>query len=313
MSDCNCGCDCNCSAVIQKGDIGPKGDTGKNGDYGGFSRMWKFDTVTLANPASTYLRLNSNVFSTTTTIYVNTTDVGANASGFLNAIENSGNYGLVKLFKEYDSNKYALFNVTNYTLVGSYVSLTVIYEGSNGSFSANDDIVLSFTPRGPIITNYLYTLSRFPSIPQSSGSKISLGTKLIALGSPVVEEDPMNAYNPTTGLWTSPKNGYYDISFVVGFAVQPDPEIFPFQGGTGYILGGITDNVGNNVYCSDMVLIDSTGATAPDQIVVSSSSIMRKLPASSTLCVRIFNKTGGIINTNNNSVFILNIKLVQTY
>lgn len=297
------------------GTNGTNGADGSDGDYGGFSRMWKFDTATGVSPSSTYLRLNNATFGATTSVYINTTDAVANASGFLGAIQNSTNYGMIKIFKEYDSSNYVLYNVTGWSTVGTYVTLTVSYLGGNGSFSMNDNVVLSFTPRGasyaPLI-NFLFTIGSLETkvIPQSVGlTQLRDGTVLVpTLIS--VEQDYMNAYNPATGIWTCPVQGYYDISFFVGFTQGS------FTGGAGYVYAGITDGLSptaNIIACSDIATVDSAGTTAPTAIQLSSAYVMRQMTVGTQLAIRILNKSAGSITCIAGSSAHFCIKLVQTY
>lgn len=148
---CNCG-NSNCCNGIPIGKQGPAGATGaagSNGQYGGFSSRWLFSTTTSSNPSSTTLRLNNSSPASATLIYVNETNADStNVQPFLNSFSNGGSFGLIRIFKEFNSAVFADFQVGLVVDSGSYFSIGVTYVSGSGSFAANDSVVLSFAANG---------------------------------------------------------------------------------------------------------------------------------------------------------------------
>jgi len=125
------------------------GATGAQGVYGGFSSVWQFTDVVGGGSASTELGFNSNNFSLVTTLKVSDTNADSiNVDGLLDSLDNSGNFGLIRVFKESDSTQFVAFEVTNVVDSGTYHTLTVTYKMHNGTFADNDSVVLTFAPKG---------------------------------------------------------------------------------------------------------------------------------------------------------------------
>lgn len=152
------GCGCNTCSGLPIGPRGLKGDTGAagaagaagaNGQYGGFSSRWLFSDTTSSNPSSTTLRLNNSSPASATLIYVNETNADStNVQPFLNSFSNGGNFGLIRIFKEFNSAIFADYQVGLVMDSGSYFTIGVTYVSGSGSFSANDSVVLSFAANG---------------------------------------------------------------------------------------------------------------------------------------------------------------------
>lgn len=125
------------------------GADGEDGLFGGFSLPWNFSTSTSTNPATGTLRFNNTTYSSVTNLYINTTDNNSvDASSFLAAFSNSSNYGLIKIFKEDDSSKFWMGTITGVTNSGSYYTIAVTYITHNSSFAGNNNLVVTFTPKG---------------------------------------------------------------------------------------------------------------------------------------------------------------------
>jgi hypothetical protein len=127
----------------------PIGQSGQDGEYGGYSSLWKFSTnTTPGDPGVNYLRIDSGL----TNIYVSTTNGdNTNLAAFLASFDDTGadgNYGFIRLFKEYDSNTHKLFKLTRVNNNGTYYTLEVTFISANNSFNNNENIVLSFQPAG---------------------------------------------------------------------------------------------------------------------------------------------------------------------
>ena len=135
------------------GSNGTNGTNGSDGLFGGFSGEWVFDTATSANPPVTELRFNNATLSSVTAIYVNDTNADStDYNGFLetfkNTISGTDEYGLVRVWKQYDSNTFLLGKITNVVDNGADHTITITYIGSNGTFTDTDDVVMSFAPSG---------------------------------------------------------------------------------------------------------------------------------------------------------------------
>lgn len=136
---CSCN-DCNDITLFS-------GNPGTNGIFGGQSSKWKFDAVAGTAPGTSYIRFNVGAPASVTTIYINETNFDStDMSAFLTSFNATGDYGLIRLFKEFDANTFWIGTITNIVDAGTYRTLTVTHTQSNGTFSADDAIVVSFTP-----------------------------------------------------------------------------------------------------------------------------------------------------------------------
>lgn len=145
---CNCSSNpCGCDSGIELPYL--TGAAGSDGIFGGFSAEWKFDNNTTPSPSSTYVRVDNAAPAAITKIYVHINNIdGTDHDNFLNSFTNGGAFGLIRLFKEYDSNKFWLGQITAVTDNTTYYTLDVTYILHNGIFAANENIVLTFTPKG---------------------------------------------------------------------------------------------------------------------------------------------------------------------
>ena len=153
---------CNsCSNITLPGVVGPAGTAGANGSdgsdgndgvFGGYSVQWQFETDILAPPSSGYLKLNNATPASVTELFVHDTAKGSiDASSFLasfTANNNPGSYGLIRIFKRNSSTVFWSGKVTGVVNSGSYYTLSVTPILSNGTFSADDDLVVSFVSNG---------------------------------------------------------------------------------------------------------------------------------------------------------------------
>jgi hypothetical protein len=125
---------------------------GNDGVFGGYSVQWQFETDILAPPSSGYLKLNNATPSSVTELFVHdTAKESIDASSFLasfTANNNPGSYGLIRIFKRNSSTVFWSGKVTGVVNSGSYYTLSVTPILSNGTFSADDDLVVSFVSNG---------------------------------------------------------------------------------------------------------------------------------------------------------------------
>ncbi len=149
---CSCN-DCNDITILPgtPGTDGADGANGSDGKYGGHSSIWKFQADYTGSAAPTnYLKVNSATYSVVTSIRVNESNADStDMSGFLTSFDATGNYGYIRLFKEYDDNTFWIGKITNVVDNGSDRTLTVTHTQSNNTFSADDNVVLTFTPIAP--------------------------------------------------------------------------------------------------------------------------------------------------------------------
>ena len=152
MCNCSGSCSCSNSSILP---VGPTGLSGRDGIYGGYSGEWLYSSTTTITPAAGQLRFNRNTANAVTNIFVsNMGDNSTPYSIFLASLTNAGDYGWVRIFKEYDSTKFWMGRITNVVSGGTYFNLTVSFNTASAGliatslFNNNDRIVLSFSPKG---------------------------------------------------------------------------------------------------------------------------------------------------------------------
>lgn len=135
------------------GAAGADGTDGTDGNFGGFSGRWLFDNTTGVDPAATFLRFDNTVLSAVTGIYVNNTnadtvDYSNFLASFANTVDGTNQFGLIKVWKRFDSNTFFYGKMTDYATAAAGKVFPVTHIESNGTFAANDELVISFTPNG---------------------------------------------------------------------------------------------------------------------------------------------------------------------
>lgn len=123
----------------------PVGEDGADGLYGGYSSDWLFSTTTTPSPASKYVRFNSATYNLVSSIYVSDTN---NDSIDVDLLLDTFTGGYIRIFKKDDNTKFWYGLITANTDSGSYHTLTVTYILSNGTFSADDNIVVTYVKNG---------------------------------------------------------------------------------------------------------------------------------------------------------------------
>jgi hypothetical protein len=126
------------------------GTAGSQGNYGGWSSEWLYDgTSTAAGTSVGDFRFDNGTLSAVTKLYINDTNAdSANLQAFLDAWDNSGAFGLVRISKKTDPNVFWMGIVTAESDTGSEHDVTVTYVVSNGTFTDNDPCVVSFVESG---------------------------------------------------------------------------------------------------------------------------------------------------------------------
>lgn len=144
---CNCG---NCGDSIISN---PAGADGLNGEFGGYSSIFFYNGAgTTAPPPTSSFRFDNITPSSITKIYVSNTNAeNAPATEFLTSLTNSNKFGFIRIFKEFESETFYLFELTNVIDTGTYHELTVVYLGHNflTTPATGNKLVLSFAPAGP--------------------------------------------------------------------------------------------------------------------------------------------------------------------
>lgn len=175
-------CDDN-TTTIPQGNDGDQGPAGNDGIFGGFSGEWLFSTSTSSGPAATFLRFDNATYGSVTNIYIADSNADSiDYSSFLASFSNNSNFGYIRIFKEFDSTKFWLGEVTSVTDNGTDYTIGVTYIMHNSTFAANDNVVVSFTGRGRAPATYeqrintLFQKQDTPYTSTTSGSFVDIGT-----------------------------------------------------------------------------------------------------------------------------------------
>jgi hypothetical protein len=139
--------DCNSNSTTLPLAEGLPGINGINGIFGGWSGAWIFRASTSGPSATREIRLNNTSLSLVTSMFINKTNRdNLNYANFLATFDNSGYFGKLRLFKEFNNNQFIFAEVLAVTDNGTEYQVDISVVLSNGSFSQNDNIVLTFTP-----------------------------------------------------------------------------------------------------------------------------------------------------------------------
>lgn len=127
----------------------PAGSDGSNGEYGGYSSNFLWSTATGSTPGSTFVRFNNSTYSSVTQIFISETNGDSiSVADWLDSFVNSSAFGMIKIFKESDSTKFWFGRVTAHVDNGTDRTLTVTYVDHNGTFAANDSVIVNYTMNG---------------------------------------------------------------------------------------------------------------------------------------------------------------------
>lgn len=146
---CACSNNCACESSVTLPYL--NGAAGENGNAGGYSGKWTYKTTTSAPPVTGTVRFNNSSYSLITTLYIHDVGFGsADYNLFLDNLSNGSNYGRISIYKEFDSTAFWHGEITNVVQSAGYHTVTVTYlaDSGNGSFSNNDNLIISFTPKG---------------------------------------------------------------------------------------------------------------------------------------------------------------------
>lgn len=278
---------------------GSPGTNGAIGPYGGYSRKWRYEGGNTAGGiVPGRLRFNNNDFTLATTLYVYDSDIDSvNVQDFLDGFENDTNYGYIRIFNETDSTQFVCYKLTNIVDSGNYHTLTVEYIAMGSYFVYNDDVVLTFSPAGsPILSNNYLLYVGTPNVIGVTTDTNITDDAGVTFSSTALEEDPLSAFNPATGVWTCPATGYYDFSLL--FAEQSGASA------TGYLSVGICKVGVAIVVCQNTVTFDAN----LDSVAVSACYNLRSCTIGETYIVKTLNRGAGAINNPSVHISIKRVK-----
>lgn len=131
------------------GAAGAPGVAGTDGVFGGYSGEWEYDNAIAVGTGSGEFRFNNVTPASVTKLYINEVNgVAANMAAFLASFDNSGNFGLIRVSKKDNSATFWMGSVTAVADLGSEHDISVSYITSNGTFTDEDDVVISFVNNG---------------------------------------------------------------------------------------------------------------------------------------------------------------------
>jgi hypothetical protein len=114
--------------------------------------VYEFSTNTAAtDPTAGILKFNNVTISSATALYISeTTDEAFSIDADLTTWDDSTSTikGRIRLVKQSDTTKWALFNVLSTSDASGWKTFTVAYVDGNGSFNNTDALTISFVPKG---------------------------------------------------------------------------------------------------------------------------------------------------------------------
>lgn len=281
--------DCNDTSIP----IGPKGDPGTNGTngidgedglFGGWSSSWKYKDNQTTTPAVTYLSTNDTDLNDVTEIYINDTNsLSIDLADFVASFYNEGNLGLLRLFKEHDSSKFAYYEITGLSHTGAVTTLSVTYVDGNGAFVLDDSVIATFTPGLKRV--FFSAQVTPPEITTSVEANISQGVTVPV--TEVYDGWTPGAYDGI--IWTVPVTGFYDLNAWLYATVNEANDI---AFGDGYVTIGITTTDGQYLFASGT---QHTNATTFFLHVTATTNVAY-LTAGRELVIKVLNHTTQNIN-----------------
>jgi len=135
--------------IISFSQAGTTGPTGPQGVYGGYSSEWTFDSATSAGTGSGEIRFDNTTLASVTGLYINDTNADSVVmQAWLDAWDNSGNFGSVRISDKANSNIFWMGKVTAETDSGTEHDITVTHVASNGTFVDGNAVIVSFVNNG---------------------------------------------------------------------------------------------------------------------------------------------------------------------
>ena len=113
------------------------------------------------------------------------------------------------------------------------------------------------------------------------------------------------AYNPTTGIWTCPETGIYDLGFFVSYMRQVDDGWYD-PAFLGKFIAGITSPTGCDYYC-----VNNNSSTVSEKHASINGSIVRPITLNSQLCLKVINLTNFDYTSTSGDIVTLSIQRVK--
>lgn len=135
------------------GATGATGPTGPQGSFGGISVQYVYSSsTTQADPGDTFIRFNAAPASATHLLIDDINAASTDIHVFLQTIDDSTSTikGHVRISKVSDANTFALYEIASMVDNATYFDITVSYLSGSGSFTNNDDVMLTFARTGDI-------------------------------------------------------------------------------------------------------------------------------------------------------------------
>lgn len=141
----SCGCaNCNDNLIIDPVVLN-EGADGENGIYGGFSSTWLFETNTGSTPSTRCVRFNNTTYSSATQVYLHVNN--SETIDYEDFLDEFTVDGYISIYKEFNPNVFVKFKISSVALTANTkLTATVTYVNGNGTFTANDKLVVSYTP-----------------------------------------------------------------------------------------------------------------------------------------------------------------------
>jgi len=286
---------------VPRGKQGDPGIDGRDGIYGGFAGKWTYNgsvSPTVPTMSGTYqLRFNDSDSADVTEIYVSKTgNYAIDFSDFLASFDNSGSYGRIRIFKEYDSTHFWMGEITSVTDSGVFYTLGVTPITYSSSvipttmfISPIDNIVMEFSQNA--VATITDVVSSFSQTIVTINNDI---TRFPLFGSGV----------------TTPKRGYYIALFEADISTQSaEPEVeyeyyFYEMGAPNVAIGG---NGGNTEKRKFKFASDSTPSDGIE-VKISHNTILQGGAGSPNInvCIKALSDTNDVY-INNRSLILMRI------
>lgn len=131
------------------GATGAIGGVGAQGVYGGYSSEWNWDSSNIAGAASGEIRFNNSTLASVAKLFISDTNADSVVmQAWLDAWDNDGNFGSVRISDKLDSNIFWMGKVTAEDDSGVEHDITVTHVASNGTFVDGNAVIVSFVNNG---------------------------------------------------------------------------------------------------------------------------------------------------------------------
>ena len=130
--------------------------------------------------------------------------------------------------------------------------------------------------------------SALPNVPvNTQTAALTLTWAAQATQKPAIVHDDDNAYVPSTGIWTCPTTGRYDIAFAIKMSIATGDGWYT-SGAAGMIQAAVVKDAAEDVYVGDTY----TSVNIQKSAYMSGAIGGFQLTAGDKLCLKIINTTG---------------------